>query len=175
MSEDVPFFCPHCGSAIHATDEFCPSCGAGISAVDAPVAQPQHLYAPQKHSTALLIVVILSAAWAAIALWQGVSIALSDFNEMRDVITKALTDSGDVVDLELVDIIVEYTRIVGYAMIVSGILTIPVVVLSLLRKHHKFAVLLCVCASIFGLIAIIGVAGFIVAYLIQKHKHEFFS
>jgi hypothetical protein len=172
MSEDESFFCPDCGAPVRAADGFCPSCGSNRSSDGVPAAQQSGAYNSPKYSTALLVIIAVSAIWAVVALWQGISTILS-IDALETMITDAISEQGGTIDDEIVNIIVEYVSIAGYALLLSGLLTIPVIVLSLLKRRHKFAVLLCVCASIFALLTVLGIVGFIVAYFLQKRKPEF--
>lgn len=125
---------------------------------------------PEK-SSKLLLIALLSAAWAAIALALGLYLILSaDF----------IVSQMDAASLELLESIGYSTDdfaalfvIIGAVAAASGALAAVTAVLSLLKRFYIVALVACIISSILVITGIAGIIGLIVAYYLSKSKHEF--
>ena len=61
----------------------------------------------------------------------------------------------------------------GILLMLSGVFAMPLAVLIFMRRFHTITVIICVISAIFGLLAIIGFYGIIIAFKIYKAKGEF--
>jgi hypothetical protein len=165
-------FCKSCGAPLRDSDTFCKSCGADRNGEAANTSTPQHGRTQGNKNNTLLYLGILSALWAFIALYEGLSMLLG-----TDAIIGTLRENP-----ELWDMIIQYigedalrtTLIsIGAIFALSGALSAVTAVLCILKKFYIVALIACIAASICALVSLIGIVGFIVAFFIYKNKGSF--
>jgi uncharacterized BrkB/YihY/UPF0761 family membrane protein len=173
---DSSYFCPRCGAPLRASDTFCTSCGASRDGRTSNAPQNQQYNRQPQRSNRLIIIGVLSAIWAAIALWWGLDAFFSAEASM-DAIWNDPAFGGTIDMLEefgiTYDFMVSMVIAIGVVFIVSGALAAITAVLALTRKYYTVALIACILSAVLALIIIIGAIGLIVAYMLTKEKGEF--
>jgi len=168
MDDDSLNFCTSCGAPLRESDTFCTSCGAGVGNKEQPQAQNRIVY---PKSGKLLVVVILSAVWAVIAVLLGIYVISA-----ADTIVSNLGPDTLNTFMNLgygPDDIANMITIIGAVILASGVFAAVTAVLSFLKKFYFIALIACIISAVLGLSLLIGLVGFIVAFLIHSSKHEF--
>ena len=168
MDEDFSRFCSACGAPLSDSDTFCTRCGKNYVAGTSYTGQTQHdrFGFDELRSNILIIVATFTAIWAIFALAFGIY-----FIVRADYLVTLLDQN----ELDLIASI-GYTTfffIIGTLIILSGAFAFITVVLCVLKKYYFIALAACIISALFGLIMIVGVMGFLVAFLIYRSKHEF--
>jgi len=167
MDDDIPLnFCTECGANLHEYDRFCPACGHNISDNSPSSAQ----YGAK--ASRLPVAVAMSFIWAIIGIVSGVCFLL-----FIDALTDFIIDSPiweSVADLyggeEGIRNSITQS---GTFLLISGVLAAVTGILCRMKRYFLVALIACIAGSALMLTEIIGIVGFITAYLIYVSRGEF--
>ena len=167
MDDDVPLnFCTECGANLHEYDRFCPACGHNISS-NGP--SPTH-YGTK--TSRLPAAVVMSFIWAVIGIISGACFLL-----FVDALTDLIINSPiweSVADLYGGEEWVRNSVIQsGSLLLISGVLAAVTGILCRAKRYFLIALIACIAGSVLMLTEIIGIIGFITAYLIYVSRNEF--
>lgn len=164
---DHPGFCTECGAPLRESDTFCTSCGAEPGN---PPSRP-HAYAKPKTDT-LMIAGILSLISAVLALVIGTYYILDAEAVGRSIYETRETGLWDAAGFGL-DTIVLVCTAVGALLIVSGVLALIAAAASFVKRSYAVALTVCIISAVLGLMMLVGIIGFVAAYVIYKAKNDF--
>ena len=176
MDEEKRSFCVHCGKLLGPTDYYCPECGACVEQINSDESQgtPVQQQTPVDSGTKYRIVAgALCGIWFVIAVYLGYVYAYQVDAIMDELQTTMGADwasiTAEIPEEELRSAIV----FAGYVLIGSGVLALGSAITAFLKKPWIVCLMLCILSGCVGLVAVLGIVGFLVAYLIYKAKNEF--
>ena len=171
MDEDVPCFCSACGAPLDDSDSFCTRCGKYRNTGTCYTGcQTQHnnFGVAELKSNILVIIAILSALWTIFALAIGVYLIGN-----ADYLTTLLDQNElDLIGSLGLSYIAVFT-LFGALIFVSGVFAFITAALCMLKRFYTIALAACLISALFGLFAIVGFIGFIIAFFIHRSKNEF--
>lgn len=183
-------FCGNCGKELDGEAKYCPACGRSLR--DTPEhhssggrehAAPAVEYSSKPSANSrndISYIGILCIIWAVIAVLSAISILFSDvagivnqaFDEetVRQLIEAGFTQQ----DIDSIkDATVRLAYVIGGFLLASGILAIVSAVYCFKRKRYNVAVWTAMLSTVCGIPVVVGIFGFLVAYMIYRNKDSF--
>ena len=166
-------FCTKCGYRLYESDTFCTKCGAEVGVTPTQMSAPQNVqHIDSKRSTTLWVIIIFAAGWAILGIYSGLSTLLNAHDMVYSALTPDILDQLETIGFDPQTLVDVFT-IVGALILISGIMSLMTAILVFIRKQHTVALILCIIGSVLMLIGLFGIIGLIVAYFLNKSKHEF--
>lgn len=169
--DDGTGFCVRCGAALGEGDAFCSECGNAAGDI-AGCADCRTVAAEADTSNGrLMLAAMLCLLWGLISLYVGLDTLWS-----VDAVMETFAE------MDLLDALIPYISeaelrssivVTAYIFLAGAAASLTAGILAGIKRQYTVAVVSCIIASVLGSLALVGIFGFLVAYMIHKSKGAF--
>lgn len=166
--DDGTRFCVRCGAALGEGDAFCSECGNAAGDI---AGCADRRTAADTGNGRLMLAAILCLLWGLISLYVGLDTLWSVDAVMETFAEMDLLDAliPYISEAELRSLIV----VTAYIFLAGAAASLTAGILAGIKRQYTVAVVSCIIASVLGSLALVGIFGFLVAYMIHKSKGAF--
>lgn len=157
-------FCTQCGALIQETDQFCLACGARVGS-SGPTVQA----AVENKGESLTTLAVLDFVWAVGVILIGAYFLASGQNFIQLFKEMGMWDQLNMTEA----VFLEAILMLGVLSIVSGAAALISGALTLKGRKYNIAFIMIIISSVTGLVYLVSLFGFIVAYLLYKARRCF--